>query len=140
MTELSRALTPFPRVLRDLDDQHLDDEALEQLVLTCLEGLANLAQRHGQRRRAARLRDAADLLRYGYDAGRAQELTPREWEVAGLVAHGMSNRLIASKLVLSERTVDTHVSHILNKLGLVSRAQIAAWVVERRRNLVVIGG
>ncbi len=55
-------------------------------------------------------------------------LTPREREVAGLVAQGLSNREIGKTLVISERTVDAHVQHILNKLGFNSRAQIAAWV------------
>lgn len=62
----------------------------------------------------------------------AQGLTPREWEVAVLVTRGCSNRQIAEELVLSERTVDTHVSHILYKLRLRARAQIAAWVVLNR--------
>jgi serine/threonine-protein kinase PknK len=52
--------------------------------------------------------------------------------VALLVAHGHFNRQIADRLVVSERSVDTHVSHILRKLELVSRAQIAAWVVEQQ--------
>jgi signal transduction histidine kinase len=59
-------------------------------------------------------------------------LTPREWEVARLLARGASNRQIARDLTVSDRTVDTHVSHILRKLGLSSRTQIAAWVFEQR--------
>lgn len=55
-------------------------------------------------------------------------LTPREWDVARLVTQGLSNREIAKTLVISERTADAHVEHILNKLGFNSRAQIAAWV------------
>jgi predicted ATPase/DNA-binding CsgD family transcriptional regulator len=57
------------------------------------------------------------------------ELTRRESEIAGLVAQGLSNKGIASKLVISQRTAETHVEHILMKLGFTSRAQIAAWVV-----------
>jgi DNA-binding NarL/FixJ family response regulator len=55
-------------------------------------------------------------------------LTRRELEVAGLVAKGLSNREIAASLVVSPRTVDGHVEHILAKLGFTSRAQVAAWV------------
>jgi predicted ATPase/DNA-binding CsgD family transcriptional regulator len=58
------------------------------------------------------------------------KLTPREGEIAGLVAQGLSNREIASKLVVSQRTAETHVEHILTKLGFTSRSQIAAWVAE----------
>ncbi|HEX8968237.1 MAG TPA: tetratricopeptide repeat protein [Chloroflexota bacterium] len=56
-------------------------------------------------------------------------LTPREREVAALVARGMTNRQIAGALVISERTADVHVSNILNKLTLTSRSHLAAWVV-----------
>ncbi|GAB3761027.1 non-specific serine/threonine protein kinase [Nocardioides ginsengisegetis] len=57
-------------------------------------------------------------------------LTPREREVAGLVAQGASNRDIAARLVISERTAETHVDHILRKLGFNRRTQVAAWVTE----------
>jgi predicted ATPase/DNA-binding CsgD family transcriptional regulator len=63
----------------------------------------------------------------GKDAG-ISPLSHRESEVARLVAQGLSNREIAKALVISERTADAHVEHILNKLGFNSRAQIAAWV------------
>jgi non-specific serine/threonine protein kinase len=53
-------------------------------------------------------------------------LTPREREVAGLVAQGLTNRSIAARLVVSKRTVDAHVEHILAKLGFNSRVQVAA--------------
>jgi non-specific serine/threonine protein kinase len=59
-------------------------------------------------------------------------LTPREEEIAVLVAQGMTNRSIAEELVVSERTVGTHVRRMLKKLDLRSRAQIAAWVTSRR--------
>lgn len=62
----------------------------------------------------------------------ALPITRRELEIAQLIAAGMSNREIARKLFLSERTVDNHVQHLFNKLNFHSRAQIAAWV-ERQR-------
>jgi DNA-binding CsgD family transcriptional regulator len=60
-------------------------------------------------------------------------LTRRELEVAELVAQGLSNKRIAAKLVLAQRTAEAHVENILRKLGFTSRAQIAAWHVERQR-------
>ncbi|MFE3227059.1 LuxR C-terminal-related transcriptional regulator [Nocardia sp. NPDC059228] len=60
-------------------------------------------------------------------------LSPREREVAQLVAAGLSNREIATALVLSERTAQNHVQHILTKLGLTNRAQIVAWVTHAAR-------
>ncbi|MEV5607659.1 LuxR C-terminal-related transcriptional regulator [Streptomyces sp. NPDC052225] len=53
-------------------------------------------------------------------------LTPRERQVAAHVSEGLTNREIAAKLVVSKRTIDSHVEHILTKLGFTSRAQIAA--------------
>jgi DNA-binding NarL/FixJ family response regulator len=58
-------------------------------------------------------------------------LTARQREVVRLVARGLTNRQIAGNLDVAERTVDTHIEHILNKLGFGSRAQIAAWAVEQ---------
>jgi two-component system response regulator DevR len=49
-----------------------------------------------------------------------------------LVARGLTNRQIASDLYLSERTIENHVSKILRKLGLASRAQVATWATEQR--------
>jgi DNA-binding CsgD family transcriptional regulator/tetratricopeptide (TPR) repeat protein len=58
-------------------------------------------------------------------------LSPRELEVAALVARGMTNRQIATELVITEGTAANHVKHILARLAFDSRTQIAAWVVER---------
>jgi DNA-binding NarL/FixJ family response regulator len=57
-------------------------------------------------------------------------LTEREREVAVLIAQGKTNREIAETLVVSLRTVETHVSTILSKLGVPSRSRIAVWAVE----------
>ena len=57
-------------------------------------------------------------------------LTLREQEVAALVARGLTNRQIAAELVIATGTATNHVKHILARLGLDSRAQIAAWAVE----------
>ncbi|TDO46201.1 regulatory LuxR family protein [Kribbella sp. VKM Ac-2527] len=64
----------------------------------------------------------------GTDAG---ALSPREVEVAGLVAEGLTNRQIAERLVISERTAQNHVQHILTKLGFATRSQIATWITRR---------
>ena len=58
-------------------------------------------------------------------------LTRRELEVAHLVGGGLSNREIAEQLKISQRTVESHVDHILRKLGFGSRTQVVAWMVER---------
>jgi len=60
-------------------------------------------------------------------------LTRREREVASLVAQGMSNKEIAAQLVISQRTAEGHVEHILTKLGFTSRTQIVAMLRARDR-------
>ncbi len=77
--------------------------------------------------------DAIDGLtnRRPMDGPGPSPLSPRELEVAGLVADGLTNRAIAERLYLSERTAQNHVQHILTKLGLANRAQIAAWFAAR---------
>jgi DNA-binding NarL/FixJ family response regulator len=65
-----------------------------------------------------------DAIQAGASPG---QLTRREQDVAILVARGLSNSQIAAELVISARTVETHVQHIMDKLGVSTRAQIAAW-------------
>ncbi len=64
--------------------------------------------------------------------GPAGGLTRREYEIAELIGEGLSNKEIAARLVISQRTAETHVEHILSKLGFASRAQVASWVTEQR--------
>jgi predicted ATPase/DNA-binding CsgD family transcriptional regulator len=64
-------------------------------------------------------------------------LTPRELEVARLVADGHSNKAIGAELVISPATVARHIANIMDKLGFRSRAQIAVWIAERRLPLPV---
>jgi DNA-binding NarL/FixJ family response regulator len=79
-----------------------------------------------------------DALAYALDGrrattpptGSAAPLTRRELEVARLIVRGMSNKDIATRLVVAQRTAESHVEHILVKLGFTSRAQIAAWAAE----------
>jgi non-specific serine/threonine protein kinase len=61
-------------------------------------------------------------------------LSPREREIAEKIAIGLSNHDIAAKLYVSVRTVDAHVRHIFNKLGLTSRTQIAVWFTSNHNN------
>ena len=82
-------------------------------------------------------RDAAVSLALGERAGRPlaaprvgqhAPLAKREAEVARLVADGLTNKQIGSRLFISERTVENHVRSTMNKLGFSSRAQIAGWI------------
>jgi DNA-binding CsgD family transcriptional regulator len=91
------------------------------------------------RKRAIAMRErASGILRiFGVAPGTdvspsAARLTPREREIADLIASGLSNAAIARRLFLSPATVASHVSHTLEKLGFSSRVEIAAWNVEQR--------
>ncbi len=67
-------------------------------------------------------------------------LTPRELEIAALIASGRSNKAIGAELVISPATVARHVANIMTKLGFRSRAQIAAWITDRRLPAVTVTG
>ncbi len=72
-----------------------------------------------------------DIRTLGMTAFTVTELSSREHEVASLVTEGLTNRQIARRLVISERTAQNHVQHILTKLGFSTRSQIAAWMSTR---------
>ena len=61
----------------------------------------------------------------------AHPLTRRELAVAQLIAQGLTNRQIAGELVITDGTTSNYVQRVMSRLGFHSRAQIAAWVVER---------
>jgi DNA-binding NarL/FixJ family response regulator len=58
------------------------------------------------------------------------ELSRRERQVAALVGAGLSNREIATELFVSERTVDSHITHIRTKLGVSSRTKLVRWAID----------
>lgn len=90
-----------------------------------------IGQRLSLEQAVAYARETADKGAAGQAARKKlDELTPRQREVAILVAQAKSNDEIAEELVVSKRTVETHVSHILGKLGFESRAQIVRWALE----------
>jgi DNA-binding CsgD family transcriptional regulator len=67
------------------------------------------------------------------DIHAADPLTRREREIAGLISAGLTNRAIADRLVLSERTIEGHVRSILGKLRLTNRTELAAWALREAR-------
>jgi predicted ATPase/DNA-binding CsgD family transcriptional regulator len=79
------------------------------------------------------LGEAAPPARAASDHGSAGVLRRREADVARLVAEGLSNKEIGGRLFISERTVESHVRSIMNKLGFNSRAQIAGWIAASDR-------
>ena len=95
------------------------------------------AIRYGTEAAAAEPPDAAGHA--GWQAARAQPqpdstssgLTAREYQVAALIARGLSNRAIADELFIAPATVARHVANIFAKLGCSARTQVAAWVAER---------
>src|SRR5262252_6978501 len=80
---------------------------------------------------AAALVAAADRLSQSFGSARPtapwHPLSEREFEVAQLVAAGLTNRQIAGQMVLSPKTISAHITHILTKLGAARRAEIGAW-------------
>jgi DNA-binding NarL/FixJ family response regulator len=104
-----------------------EDRRLAAVLLT---GAGEASRSEGWVALGARVDELTALAdRDGRSASLPGGLTRREIEVARLVARGRSNREMAETFVLSERTVESHVQHILTKLGFSSRVEIAAWVV-----------
>jgi predicted ATPase/DNA-binding CsgD family transcriptional regulator len=99
------------------------------------ERIAHIAWESGRAMSSAHLlalaRQAPAGAGIGKATGSAGGLSKRELEVARFVASGMTSRAIAERLFLSERTVESHLEHILTKLDFSSRAQVAGWVAER---------
>jgi len=118
---LIRAHLGLARCLFAGGDRHDRDEARANLVRAKV-WLAEL-DLGALTREATRLTPLLDT-----SAG-SGPLSPREHQVAQLVSQGLSNGRIAEQLVLSERTVETHVRNILMKLGLERRAEVVAWVL-----------
>ncbi|WP_113906864.1 two-component system response regulator NarL [Aliidiomarina celeris] len=66
------------------------------------------------------------------DQANLNSLTNREYEILSLIAKGMSNKVIARELDISDGTVKVHVKHLLKKLGLRSRVEAAVWMVNQK--------
>ncbi|MDX3525206.1 MULTISPECIES: ATP-binding protein [Streptomyces] len=114
-----------------LDEDHIQ---CEQSVVRALgpeayERALAFGGGHASPRQAIEQALGSDVEPAAAQASGPSPLTRRELEVAALVAKGMSNRQIATGLVLSSRTVDFHVGNIRAKLGFRTRAQIAGWWV-----------
>ncbi|WP_069802192.1 helix-turn-helix transcriptional regulator [Thermogemmatispora onikobensis] len=106
-----------------------------RLIATLARSITEPPLRQRFLQRAAAMLPLSSVLRRwqpSHQGAGPATLTPREWEIALKVAAGKSNREIASELVLSERTVESHVSHILARLGFSSRTQIATWVLQQQ--------
>jgi DNA-binding CsgD family transcriptional regulator len=112
----------------DMADQHARCEKSASIAL----GLAAYAQAFSE---GSRHDSPVQAIAYALDPGpgpvtppaRTGPLTPRECDVAELIARGLGNRQIATALGRSPRTIDRHVENILAKLGYSSRARLAAW-------------
>jgi predicted ATPase/DNA-binding CsgD family transcriptional regulator len=119
---------PAGRVQRALDAAaRLGDEVIGELWAegSALDGDAAVALATGKWRQAG-----AGAGRPSDDA-RPPGLTPREFEIVGLISQGLSNRAIAEALVISQATAARHVANIMAKLGFSSRVQVAAWVLDQ---------
>ena len=107
-------------------------DRLDDLRAATSHGALALAREKG---RALTLRAAVEEAPVDVPAdrgGHRSTLTRRELEIAALVSQGLSNLQIAQRLFITEGTTQNHLSHILDRLGLTSRTQVAAWVLAVR--------
>ncbi|WP_433795070.1 ATP-binding protein [Actinoplanes sp. CA-252034] len=133
--EMHTSLAPF-RVLQTWHDEvveqvrsRLGTDAFSAAVrrgseLSTAEAIATAVERQPRDRAPEPQTDVAAGLR----------LTRREREVAGLIAEGLSNRDIATRLVVAQRTAEGHVENLLSKLGFTSRTQVAGWLAGQRQS------
>lgn len=91
-------------------------------------GSADELRRRGGARRGPYLRGHCDRARAAVTAPPPPGVTAREYEVARLVAAGLTNRQLGGRLGISERTAERHLENLRGKLGVATRAQVAAWV------------
>jgi DNA-binding NarL/FixJ family response regulator len=139
----TRRMVRAARLLGAADAQHehlgaspeMPPDGLDDLCAATLHGELAVAREKG---RALTLQAAIDEACGEGEADervvvraspRNARLTRRELEIAALVAQGLSNLQIAQRLVITEGTTQNHLSHILDKLGLTSRTQVAAWLL-----------
>jgi DNA-binding NarL/FixJ family response regulator len=116
-------LAPALATFADLGASRAHDEAAREL--------RQLGQRVSRRRRRAEEPVAVAAAAADGASEAVAELSPREREVAALIASGSKNREIATELFLSEKTVESHVRNIFAKLGVSSRAAVAGAVAGR---------
>jgi tetratricopeptide (TPR) repeat protein/DNA-binding CsgD family transcriptional regulator len=127
--QLGRTLDALIRIARQRGDVSVATEAqaeLDELVHRIGPEVSVLAWA----RRVATAPARTAVQRGRPATGALARLTPREREVAALVARGLTNHQIAEALVIADGTAGVHIDHILSKLGFRSRAQVAAWAVE----------
>jgi len=119
----------------------VDPRLVAQMEALCARAAALASQAAALTHEAAQLRAAAEsTLRLlpgangkhlqAVPLAQGSPLSARQLEVADLVAAGLSNRQIGERLVVTERTVETHLERIFARLEIQSRAQLARWVTE----------
>jgi DNA-binding NarL/FixJ family response regulator len=115
----------------EAEARHLAD--VDRRLDRALGGSAAERERHAGRTMpaAAVLELAGRMTVAGTGAAAAVELTPRQLEVAALVAAGRTNRQIGTALGISEKTTEVHVHNLMSRLDVPSRAGVAAWAATR---------
>ncbi len=120
----------FPAIEAGASSYLLKDVSPEALVEAVRAAYHGEARLHPEIARKLMEQVARGPLPAPAARGTAEELTARERDVARLVAEGCSNADIAAKLVISDKTVKTHISNILSKLNLQDRTQLAIYAIK----------
>jgi predicted ATPase/DNA-binding CsgD family transcriptional regulator len=140
--EMGSTLAPYRRLDRDralaelrtrVGDRRLDaawSGGRSMTVVDAIDYALSLEMRVPEVERTVPDRPTAGIPSSEMQRDRSSPLSAREEEVAALVARGLTNRQIAAQLVIAERTAGSHIAHILDKLGVTTRTQIAVWAVE----------
>ena len=134
------AAARYPQTRASLDADELGDWDASLVLARARLGEEEFDQAWSEGQAMTLERSVADALAadrstpssqtFARDVRQSDPLSPREREVVVLIARGLSNREIADTLVIAERTAEAHVTHVLSKLRVRSRAQVAVWAVE----------
>jgi non-specific serine/threonine protein kinase len=106
-------------IIRGVGQKSFDAASARGRAMSIDEGVAYASDDEQPRKPPSPVKAASDSV-----------LTRRQLEIARLIAEDLTNQQIADRLFLSERTVETHITNMLNKLGLNSRTQLSRWLAE----------
>ncbi|WP_449280485.1 response regulator transcription factor [Leucobacter sp.] len=120
---------PSPYLGTDIEHRRCVDAVLERIGADEFGAILGATRRTALADVGAWIAASADP---GQDPSAPPRLTPRQQEIASLIAEGLTNKEIARRLLITVSTVETHIEHIFRKLDVVSRAQVAAWAASQR--------
>jgi DNA-binding NarL/FixJ family response regulator len=128
----------FEMLTAEADGYILKDD-MKEVLLPAIQQVARGQGYYSQKIASQFVRQVSDITNQHHDAPIHEELTPRESEVLDLIAQGLSNSDIATRLNIQPRTVTNHITHIYSKLSLKTRTEAICYVLKQRAAKKLLG-